>query len=103
MPQQAQQLARDMVDRMLHVTPQQAAANLEFSGGKWYVPPALGEVRGVTSKTKDGDNTPLPAQHSMTNVVYGYEARKAETIDTLLAKTGTKGPAGDYIGPMNRK
>ena len=39
----------------------------------------------------------------MTNVVYGNEARKAETIDTLLAKTGTKGPAGDYIGPMKRK
>jgi len=102
-PQKAQQFARDMADRLLNITPQQAAANFEFSSGKWYVPPALGEIRGVTSKTKDGENTPILAQHSMTNVVYGYEARKAATIDTLLTKTGTKGPASDYIGPMTTK
>ena len=100
LPEASRQLAKDMAERILHITPQQAASNFGFSQGKWYVPPALGEVRGVVSKTAKGENTPLVGQHGMTNLVYGFETRKGETIKTLRAKTGAPGPAESYIGPM---
>jgi hypothetical protein len=99
-PESSRDLAGGLLDRVLNVTPQQAAKNFEFSDGKWYIPPALGEVRGVPSKTADGEDSSLAAQHSIVNHVYGIESRKSGDIQTLLAGTDNPGPAGNYIGPM---
>jgi hypothetical protein len=99
LPESVQGLARGLVDRILNVTPQEAARNLAFSGGQWYVPPALGQVRGVASKTAQGRNTPLEQQHGIGGVIHGLETRKAGDINRLLAGTGQPGPASDYIGP----
>jgi hypothetical protein len=89
-----------LADRLLHVTPQEAARNLAYSGGKWYLPPALGQVRGVASKTAEGRDTPLEQQHGIGGVIHGLETRKADDINRLLAGTGLPGQASDYIGPI---
>ncbi len=102
LPEPARQLAGELAYRILNVTPQEAARNKEFSGGRWYLPPAVGEVRGLTGKAADGHDSGIPAQHSITNLVYGFEARKAEDIQTLIDATDAPGTAGDYIGPMTQ-
>lgn len=99
LPESAQPLARGLVGRILNVTPQEALRNLAYSGGQWYVPPALGEVRGVASKTAQGHDTPFEQQHGIGGVINGLETRKAGDINKLLAGTGLPGPASDYIGP----
>ena len=99
LPESMQGLARGLVDRILNVTPQEAARNLAYSGGQWYLPPALGQVRGVASKTPEGRDTPLEQQHGIGGVIHGLESRKAGDINRLLAGTGQPGPASDYIGP----
>lgn len=63
------------------------------------LPPALGQVRGVASKTAEGRDTPLKQQHGIGGVIHGLETRKAGDINRLLAGTGQAGPASDYIGP----
>lgn len=99
LPDSAQALARGLVGRLLNVTPQEALRNLTYSGGQWYVPPALGEVFGIASKTAQGRDTPLEQQHGIGGVIHGLETRKAGDINKLLAGTGQPGPASDYIGP----
>ena len=99
LPESAQPLARGLVGRLLDVTPQEALRNLAYSGGQWYVPPALGEVRGIASKTEKGHDTPFEQQHGIGGVIHGLETRKASDINKLLAGTGQPGPASDYIGP----
>jgi len=99
LPESVQGLARGLVDRILNVTPQEAARNLAYSGGQWYLPPALGAMRGVASKTPEGRDTPLEQQHGIGGVIHGLETRKAGDINRLLAGTGQPGPASDYIGP----
>ncbi|MDD2728639.1 hypothetical protein [Malikia sp.] len=94
-----QGLARGLAERVLKVTPQEAARNLAYSGGQWYLPPALGEVRGIASKTAQGRDTPFEQQHGIGGVIHGLETRKAGDINKLLASTGQPGPASDYIGP----
>jgi len=99
LPESVQGLARGLVDRILNVTPQEAARNLAYSGGQWYLPPALGAMRGVASKTPEGRDTPLEQQHGIGGVIHGLETRKAGDINRLLAGTGQPGPTSDYIGP----
>ncbi len=99
LPDKVQPIARGLAERLLNVTPQEAARNLAYSGGKWYLPPALGQVRGVASKTAEGRDTPLEQQHGIGGVIHGLEMRKAGDINRLLAGTGQPGPASDYIGP----
>ncbi len=99
LPESVQPLARGLTGRLLDVTPQEAAHNLAYSGGRWYVPPALGEVRGVASKTAQGHDTPFEQQHGIGGVINGLETRKTSDINQLLAGTGQPGPASDYIGP----
>ena len=99
LPESAQPLARGLAGRILDITPQEATRNLAHSGGQWYVPPALGEVRGVASKTAQGRDTPFEQQHGIGGVINGLETRKAGDINQLLAGTGQPGPASDYIGP----
>ena len=100
LPKSAQPLARGLTDRILNVTQQEAARNLAYSGGQWYVPPALGQVVGVPSKTAQGRDTPLEQQHGIGGVIHGLETRKAGDINRLLVGTGQPGPASDYIGPL---
>ena len=99
LPESVQGLARGLAERVLSVTPQEAARNLAYSGGQWYLPPALGEVRGIASKTAQGRDTPFEQQHGIGGVINGLETRKAGDINQLLAGTGQPGPASDYIGP----
>ena len=99
LPDKVQPIVRGLADRLLNVTPQEAARNLAYSSGKWYLPPALGQVRGVASKTAAGRDTPLEQQHGIGGVMHGLETRKAGDINRLLAGTGQPGPASDYIGP----
>jgi hypothetical protein len=99
-PDSSKELAGGLLDRVLKATPEQAQKNFDFSGGKWYIPPALGEIRGVPSKTAEGDDSSIPAQHSIVNLVYGIESRKSGDIQILLAGTDNPGPPGNYIGPM---
>ena len=102
-PKDMKAVANGLLDRVLNVTSEQAQQNFEFSGGKWYIPPALGEVRGVPSKTLDNEDSGIAAQHSVTNLVYGIESRKARDVQALLDGTGMGGSAGDYLGPMVSK
>jgi hypothetical protein len=96
----APQVVKDLASRVQNVTTEQAAKNYALSKGKWYIPPAVGEVRGVTSKTDDGSNAGiLGAQHSITNMVDGFEMRKYSNISDLLAATKTQGNPADYLGP----
>ncbi|MEN9904031.1 MAG: hypothetical protein RLZZ555_596 [Pseudomonadota bacterium] len=99
LPKSAQELARGLAGRVLNVTPQEALRNLDYSSGRWYIPPALGEVRGIASKTAQGRDTPVEQQHGIGGVIHGLETRKAGDINRLLAGTGQPGPASDYIGP----
>jgi hypothetical protein len=100
LPPSSQELAAGVAERILNTTPQEAAKNWDFSGGKWYVPPAIGEVRGLTSKNSDGSNTAIASQHSIPNLVYGFEDRKSKDIKILLKDSGQTAAAGEYIGPM---
>lgn len=103
LPLEQQGLANDLADRVLHVTPQLAAKNLEDSGGKWYVPPAVGGIREVTSLTDEGKVPGLAGQHSIKTMINGYEARKAQDIQQLLDDTGTAGTVDEYIAPVKYK
>ena len=69
------------------------------TAAKWYLPPALGQVRGVASKTAEGRDVSLEEQHGIGGVIHGLETRKAGDINRLLAGTGQASPASDYIGP----
>ncbi|MYZ51547.1 hypothetical protein [Malikia spinosa] len=99
LPESAQPLARGLAGRILNTTPQEALRNLAYSGGQWYVPPTLGAVRGIASKTAQGHDAPFEQQHGISGVINGLETRKAGDINKLLAGTGLPGPASDYIGP----
>ncbi len=83
----------------LNVTSQQAAKNYQFSRGKWYIPPAVGKVEGLTSRNPDGSGTAASNQHSITNMVNGFEYRKYNNIEALLKATHTPGNAASYLGP----
>ena len=98
-PEGQRDLATQLSDRLQHVTSQQAAKNYQFSGGKWYLPPAVGQVKGLTSKNADGSNTAAANQHSITNLVNGFEYRKFNNIEALLKATNTPGNAASYLGP----
>jgi hypothetical protein len=100
LPKSVQDLAGDLTRRVMNVTLPEAKRNFALSGGQWYIPPALGEVRGLTSKNPDGSDSALAAQHSILRLNDGFEHRKAATIGTLLSQTGTSGSVGQYIGPM---
>ena len=102
LPARAQEIARGLADRILNVTPQEAARNLAYSGGQWHVPPALGEVLGVTSVDEQGNAAAPGQQHGIGPLINGLEQRKAGDIDQLLVGTGLPGPASAYIGPHTR-
>jgi len=53
------QIVKDLADRVQNDTTQGAEANYQLSKGKWYIPPAVGQVRGVTSKNDDGSDAGL--------------------------------------------
>jgi hypothetical protein len=91
------QIGKDLVQRLTGITAQEAQNNFDFSGGKWYIPPALGDVRGVPSKNADGSPSSLAAQHSIVNLHQGIESRKAADIQTMLDGTGNPAPVTDYI------
>lgn len=91
------QIGKDLVQRLTGITAQEAQNNFDFSGGKWHIPPALGDVRGVPSKNPDNSPTSLAAQHSIVNLHQGIESRKAADIQTMLAGTGNPAPVTDYI------
>lgn len=96
-PDAHKELAGDLLTRITGVTKEEAANNLAFSGGKWYVPPALGDVRGVPSKDTEGAASSIAAQHSIVNLHQGIESRKAADIQTMLDGTGNPAPVSDYI------
>lgn len=91
------QIGKDLVQRLTGITGQEAQNNFDFSGGKWYIPPALGDVRNVPSKNADGSPSSLAAQHSIVNLHQGIESRKAADIQTMLDGTGNPAPVTDYI------
>lgn len=91
------QIGKDLVQRLTGITAQEAQNNFDFSGGKWYIPPALGDVRNVPSKNADGSPSSLAAQHSIVNLHQGIESRKAADIQTMLEGTGNPAPVTDYI------
>ncbi len=95
-----QALAKELADRVLNVTTQEAAHNYELSGGKWYIPPAIGEPRGLTSKNDDGTDSSIAHQHSIPGLINGFEFRKYENINALLQATGTTSNPASYIGPV---
>lgn len=102
LPADQQGLARALADRVLNVTTQQAKANERLSGGAWMLPPIQGTVRPVTSLQPDGSTPPPLNQHFITPLVAGLEARKAASVDTLLAGgagAGLGDARADYLGP----
>jgi hypothetical protein len=100
-PEQNQQLVKDIAGR-LDTTPEQLQHNYKVSGGKWYLPPAVGEVRGVISKNEaDGTNASIANQHSIVTMTAGYESRKLANVSALLAATNTNDNPEGYIGPTN--
>ena len=91
------QIGKDLVHRLTGITAQEAQNNFDFSGGKWYIPPAIGDVRNVPSKNEDGSPSSLADQHSIVNLHQGIESRKAADIQTMLDGTGSAAPITDYI------
>lgn len=91
------QIGKDLITRVTGITAQEAQKNYDFSGGKWYIPPAIGDVRGVPSLNADGSASSLAAQHSIVNLHQGIESRKAADIQTMLDGTGNPAPVTDYI------
>ncbi|HEX7688055.1 MAG TPA: hypothetical protein VF453_10125 [Burkholderiaceae bacterium] len=91
------QIGKDLIQRLTGITAQEAQKNFDFSGGKWYIPPAIGDVRNVASKNADGTPSSLAAQHSIVNLHQGIESRKAADIQTMLDGTGNPAPVTDYI------
>ena len=91
------QIGKDLVTRLTGITAQEAQNNFDFSGGEWYLPPAIGGVRNVPSKNADGSPSSLAAQHSIVNLHQGIESRKAADIQTMLDGTGSPAPVSDYI------
>ena len=91
--------AQAMATRMLNVTAPEAARNFALSGGRWYLPPMLGEVREVPVRDDQGQTPGLVGHHLIGSMVNGLEARKAGDVGTLLAATQQPGPASEYLGP----
>ena len=91
------QIGKDLVQRLTGITAQEAQNNFDFNGGKWYIPPALGDVHGVPSKNADSSPSSLAAQHSIVNLHQGIESRKAADIQTMLEGTGNPAPVTDDI------
>ena len=91
------QIGKDLIQRLTGITAPEAQKNFDFSGGKWYIPPAVGDVRNVPSKNADGSPTSLAAQHSIVNLHQGIESRKAADLQTMLDGTGSPAPITDYI------
>ncbi|MBT9489206.1 MAG: hypothetical protein IV093_17010 [Rubrivivax sp.] len=85
--------------RLSSITADEAAANHKKYG--WYVPPTLGqnETQTLVSKNSDGTETGLAAQHSIVNMVNGYESRKINDVQALAKATGSHVPLQDLIGP----
>ena len=88
-PAGQREIAQDLSQRVQNVTADQAAENYKLSKGKWYIPPAIGEVRGVTSKNEDGTDSGIKDQHSIVRLVDGFENRKFGSVSSLLTSTGT--------------
>jgi hypothetical protein len=91
------QIGKDLIQRLTGITAQEAQNNFDFSGGKWHIPLAIGDVRNVASKNADGSPSSLAAQHSIVNPHQGIESRKAADIQTMLDGTGNPTPVTDYI------
>jgi hypothetical protein len=91
------QIGKELLQRLTGVTAQEAQNNFSFSAGKWYLPPAIGDVRNVPSKNPDNSPTSLAAQHSIVNLHQGIESRKASDIQAMLAGTGNPAPVTDFI------
>ncbi len=98
-PPELRDTARAVGTRLLHVTAPEAARNFALSGGRWYLPPLLGEVREVPVRDDQGAPPSIVGHHLIGSMVNGLEARKAGDVGTLLAATRQPGPASDYLGP----
>ncbi len=85
--------------RISTITAEDAAENHHRFG--WYVPPTLGQAntQSVVSKNADGTDTGLAAQHSIVNMVNGYESRKLNDVQKLVKASGTRVPVQKFIGP----
>jgi hypothetical protein len=85
--------------RISTITAEDAAENHRRFG--WYVPPTLGQAntQSVVSKNADGTDTGLAAQHSIVNMVNGYESRKLSDVQKLVKASGTRVPVERFIGP----
>jgi hypothetical protein len=86
--------------RRISGTAQEAAAANHRRFG-WYVPPTLGQERTqtVVSKNADGTDSGLVAQHSIVNMINGYESRKIQDVERLVYASGTSVPLRRFIGP----
>jgi hypothetical protein len=84
--------------RISTITAEDAAENHRRFG--WYVPPTLGQAntQSVVSKNADGTDTGLAAQHSIVNMVNGYESRKLGDVQKLVKVSGTRVPVEKFIG-----
>jgi hypothetical protein len=93
------QVAGAIGKRLSTITPEAAADNFQRYG--WYVPPTLGQsqTRTVVSKNTDGTDSGLAAQHSIVNMVNGYESRKIQDVQRLVTASGTQVPVERFIGP----
>jgi hypothetical protein len=85
--------------RISTITDEDAARNHQRFG--WYVPPTLGQgnTQSVISKNADGTDSGLVAQHSIVNMVNGYESRKLNDVQKLVKASGTSVPVQKFIGP----
>jgi len=92
-------LTAALFKRISSVTAQEAAANKARYG--WYVPPSLGQERTqtVASKNPDGTDTGLLNQHSIVNMINGYESRKIDDVQALAQAAKSQEPVSNLIGP----
>lgn len=85
--------------RISTITKEAAAENFQKFG--WYLPPTIGQekTQSVVSKNADGTDSGLVAQHSIVNMVNGYESRKTADVERLLQGLGVRASVGHYLGP----
>lgn len=101
LPEDQVQLAQQLAQRILSVTPQEVANNKIFSQGSWHIPPAIGGIINIKSKKPDGSDASIAEQHALGPLIHGIEHRKSENIQTLLKRTGHTGSLSDYLGPTH--
>jgi len=101
-PEKYQPMVQELSDK-LKTAQTQLDQNKALSGGKWILPPPIGQgtTTVIAKNADDGTNASASpgSQHSLLNMIVGYESRKLATVSALLKETNTTDNPESYLGP----